>query len=420
VTTTLTATVPESAPQPFASRFGVHLGGLQYEKAAPLIKGLGDIYVREELFEDSGWRHIKADNLTVSSALCREYCVETEYTDCSCQEGIYYADKHPDKNYAAGISFYENNFNLLVTILNYTNSKTEPPIFETTYKIKKEAVYKQYLDYLLTGLPRVKYWQIANEVDLPFWAGTPDDYLEMVKVSYPYIKKYIPDARVGVSFNTSFNNLSQDWIRILKILGKNCDFIDAHLLPIDGMDMRKLKAMDLSGWKALCPNAELISTETGLPDQKLHPDWGVWGLGGTREKQATDLLKYCTMLFDKGYSKIFLFLSDFDFEAIADDLFEHTGLTTRDGEPKPSYTAYKNLISKVDGFTSLTKLNEGQYKYEFSNRAPVYVLWNDGNHGFPPEINGTIKVTNYQGIEKTMNTADLILGDAPVFVEMPN
>ena len=68
------------------------------------------------------------------------------------------------------------------------------------------------------------------------------------------------------------------------------------------------------------------------------------------------------------------------------------------------YMIYKTMIDKVDYFSSITKLAEGQYKYTFSDKGPVYILWCDsGSCSINSEISGQVKATDYLGSEQIMS-----------------
>jgi len=399
---------------PKESHFGIHISGKNPKETIPYIKELGDIYVREELSESPGWFIIKKGKPS-SIMDCKSCCIETEFTDCSCSEGIDYCNKYPNKTKIQGISTYNSNLNLIVTILTTTKSPTIQPDFKTDYSPQEKTIYEEYLDYLMKGLPSVKYWQVANEVDLDFWEGTKQDYVNMVKTSYEKIKSNCPDCKIGISFNKELNELT-GWKSTIQTICPYFDFIDAHILP-NGLASQKLKNYNTQ-WNSICPGKELISTESGLPSATLNPKWGVWELGSTEEKQAEDMIKYFTILFNNGYNKIFWFLSDWDFEEIPNDLFEHTGLLTESNEKKQSFYTYKILIKKLDGFTKVTEIKNNQYKYLFKDKNPVYVVWKSESTPLDSEIKGTVKITNYLGQEKTTDSSEITLTNSPIFITL--
>jgi len=103
-------------------------------------------------------------------------------------------------------------------------------------------------------------------------------------------------------------------------------------------------------------------------------------------------------------------------------IFLHNGLIDDvDNSRKPAFDSFKTMIEKVDYFTGIEKLDEGQYKYTFSNKDPVYVLWCDEE---PCQLTTEIfsstakfKVTDYLGNEQQMFAGNIELNESPIFVE---
>jgi hypothetical protein len=85
--------------------------------------------------------------------------------------------------------------------------------------------------------------------------------------------------------------------------------------------------------------------------------------------------------------------------------------------PRPAYWAYKNMTSKLAGFSSVKKINDTMYKFTVRGED-VYVLWcNDGSCVIPSEISGQVTVTDYLGNETIMDANQITLTESPVFVE---
>lgn len=77
------------------------------------------------------------------------------------------------------------------------------------------------------------------------------------------------------------------------------------------------------------------------------------------------------------------------------------------------------MIRKVDYFTGIKKLDQGQYVYTFSGRDPVYVLWRDSRaSALPSGLKGRVKVTDYLGNEQIKAISEIVLTESPVFVEV--
>lgn len=363
------------------SRFGVHTGSLRFEAAQPFVAELGSqIWVRDGagLYRDEyGWGKKGYNNPPSRRPL---------------------PDVEPTRFFGAQTSRYDD---------------VEPDRAIPAYPFGHEQNYTDYLDYLLDKYAGIlTYWEIENEVDGQiFWAGTAQDYADLVELASGVIKPRCPTCRVGVSFSGPTIAKNQEYFSALKTVCSSFDFFDIH--SVLGILMQP---GDLDRWKQTCPGKEFISTESGISDapsgkQQAAPDQA----GSSQDAQARDLAKYNTLMFAAGYSKIFWYLIDTDYNTI--DIFLHNALLDEDGTKKPSFTAYKTMIEKTDSFTSLAKLGDGQYKYTFADKDPVYVLWCDsGSCRMPSEISGQVTVTDYLGTERTQNASDITLSSNPVFV----
>jgi hypothetical protein len=97
---------------------------------------------------------------------------------------------------------------------------------------------------------------------------------------------------------------------------------------------------------------------------------------------------------------------------------EVTGLLNEDSREKEAFTTCRLMITRLDHFSSVTRLTDSQYRFDFPGKVPVYVLWCDtGSCPVPAEISGTVRVTDYQGREVTTDAGQVRLTESPVFVE---
>ncbi len=424
------------------SHFGIHLGDLldDYDRLHSYIRELGNIYVRNEIWGDLyGWKRVKksSSHILASKELCEEYCDPKRSSSdpnnpipksCNCDNGQFYFCRPDSREGLIEIipsvaDFYENPANLpfmwFVSVLTSRYDKRPPKNFPAgAYPYGNEDTYREYVEYLVKRLSdKVKYWQIGNENDYPkFWAGSPKEYAKMLAIASGVIRDNCKECKVGISFASPGLKGAQErqmWFEAMGYARDAFDFIDAHYyIP------RLIEPDALDEWRKACPEKEFISTETGILDIDLAWKEVVPVVGGTREKQAQDLIKYITTLFDAGYSKIFWYFIDHDFVPRVDDPWEHIGLLTRDFEKKPSFDSYKTMIEKVDYFTGIKKLGDGQYLYTFSDKNPVYVLWiNSGISSLPSGLNGEVKVTDYLGNEQIKLASKIVLTESPIFVE---
>ncbi len=120
-----------------------------------------------------------------------------------------------------------------------------------------------------------------------------------------------------------------------------------------------------------------------------------------------ELIKSFVVALDVGFKKLFWRTNECP-----------SWITNKEGEKTNAYYAYKALINKTEGFDSVSKLAEGQYKFKI-NEKEVYVLWCDaGSCSLPSEIAGEVKTTDYRGNEESMSVNKIILSESPIFVEI--
>ncbi|MBI5525712.1 MAG: hypothetical protein HY897_05205, partial [Deltaproteobacteria bacterium] len=281
-----------------------------------------------------------------------------------------------------------------------------------------EQTYREYIQYLVQQYPDVIYWEMGNEANYSaFWGDTPENYARFVTLSSTEIKNLCPGCKVGISLTNPDPGAS--WFNAITGVCDDIDFLDLHHYQSSTMsELALFETSSLTAWKASCPGKEIISTETGLPSVPVTFKGETWQLGKNETEQGQDIIKYFTMMFNAGYGKIYNYLIDHDFVAGEADIFESIGVLRMDGTKKVSFTTYLVMISKLDHFVSVARLSAGQYKYTFTHKNPVFVLWCDsGSCALTSEVSGTVKITDYLGNEQTMSSGQIVLTRSPVFVE---
>jgi hypothetical protein len=398
-------------------RFGVHTGGLDFNSAAPYINSLGaHIYVRlggGVIFNDEyGWYQVKNNSISEQTrCLNNRDSTRCPTSTCDCSPYSYYYSNKPNPRTPLPIIPEANPF-MGFKINRYDSAiPTTQDSLIGDYPHGHEDEYLSYVDFLLQGYKdQSKYWEIGNENDWTFWVGTEKEYADLVALSSGKIRNTCSDCKVGVSF--SLPVVAHKWYTELNAVLDTFDFVDAHNAVATGF----MKPGSLDTIRKYWPGKEIISTETGLPDTLITVGQKA---GGTPVKQAKDLAKFNTLMFAEGYSKIYWYLIDVDYGG--GPIFLHNALIDENGIQKPAFTSYKTMISKVDSFTAITKLATGQYRYDFLSKGSVYVLWCDGAPGsctLPPEISGTVKITDYMGNVSTMQAASIVLDSVAIYVEL--
>ena len=147
---------------------------------------------------------------------------------------------------------------------------------------------------------------------------------------------------------------------------------------------------------------------------------------------AKESLKVFVYFFSLGFDRIY-YDQIYDFGSQS-ELFGSRGLVTKAGTKKEVYSSFKTMVNKLDSFISITtisdcnaprgsKVKKGpdgncQYRFNFKDKNPVYVLWCDSNNcHVPSEISGTVKVTNYLGKELVDDANNIVFSRSPIFIE---
>lgn len=399
------------------SHFGVHLGSFNYNESADYIRELGDqIYVRNEFHDTLGWRQVKDNNNSI--LLCEGCCDPSISPSCECQiDDFYYCNRSREGLLSTPIliDFYNNSFNQFVNFYTSRYDDTPPTTLVAAYPYGHEDIYQEYVSFIVQNFgDQVKYWEVGNENDISsFWNGTPEEYANMTTIASAEIRENCADCNVGISFSIpnitgKYPEQSEQWFNAIGNICNSFDFIDAHWITAVFIEQGVLDE-----WKQTCPGKEFFSTETGIPDNEGYP---LQTAGGSMERQAQDLIKLNTLMFAEGYDKIFWYLVDTDYGG--GGIFLYNALIEENNTVKPAFYAYKTMISKVDYFINVSKLADGQYKYNFTDRDPVYILWcGSGNCSLPLEISGQVNVTDYIGNETTTDASQINLTESPIFVQ---
>lgn len=399
------------------SRFGIHVGRLDLKEE---ISELGDIYSRINIDSDAhGWKMVKGNQESI--ALCESCCREPGCANKCEAEYIYYCEPENRENIGGkdiADGFYADKYKILFSVSPGSyglKPKNIQDLLSLDYPTA-EQVYKDYIGYLVQQYPNVEYWEVLNEADNPqFWGDTPKNYARLFTLTSNEIKSYCPDCMVGISLVGP--NPSDEWFNAITNICNDLDFLDLHQYHSETMDeLKEFEAIDLTKWEDSCRGVEIISTETGIPSESITFKDNTWVLGTSETKQAQDSIKYLTMMFNAGYDKIYYYLFDLDFVPGVRDIFELTGLLNEDNSKKTAFETYDLIIEKLNYFTTIEKLAEGQYRYSFEDKDSVYVLWCEETYcatrheNIPTE---NIKITDYLGNPQS----EFTLSESPIFVE---
>ena len=285
------------------------------------------------------------------------------------------------------------------------------------YKAFVQALVERYDGDGIDDMPGltmpIKYWEALNEPEtsdwerLNFFKGDASDYLEVLQATWEAVKAADPEAVVlqaGCTGQTPFTF----WEDLLGLGGADYFQVGNLHSITPSLDTEDLNT---GIWSELMQQYDIDSfwlTEVKIASGTYD------GQTLSEDDQARFIFKAYVRSFANGAQKIFYtdYRQGNDAEADTKD----ASLVTNDGRFKPAWYAMHTLVQKLDGFTAVETLADGQYKFTVDERA-VYVLW--GSADLPQDISGLVQVTTYTGDSSTMPARDITLNDDPIVVETP-
>lgn len=334
--------------------------------------------------------------------------------------------------------FQDSNACILITIEPFANwdqdrchgeeywGKMPLPWGKAEVKVGKPCSMDDYRDFLRRLVERydgdgiddmpglkcpVKYWEIMNEPDMQgkglhdpkFFVGTPDEYLEILKVSYSTIKEADPEAKVVMG---GMSSMMDKFVAFWEpIIGEASNYFDiANIHTIDTGEERE----DLYVLKF----KEFLEKH-GVEKPVWITEVQYNGLfNPPKDASAVDRLLVRSTVFSIALGAEKLFYID-------NWLVNWKSSSTQ--------KAYEVLVDKLAYFDRVEVIRQeyvetlegarttvGQYRFEVGNRT-VYVLW--GEAPLPGEIEGMVKVTDIYGNERIIDAGDIQLTESPIYIE---
>lgn len=228
------------------------------------------------------------------------------------------------------------------------------------------AVAKRYGD-------RVREWEVWNEPDHSFWAGTPDDYALLFNKTAEAVASVSPGVRImngGYTFLMSDSDVALRRAMQEKGGRAHWDIFAYH------------DYMTLGEMQARAPTVASYLKGAGL--EKL-PVWinegGCHTLAADGERrQALELVRKMAMAPSIGVQAYFWY--DLRDDGVEGNDVEHRfGLADFYCRPKPAYAAYRNLIREVAGLRYIppAKTVSGVPMAVFAGpKAHRLILWREG------------------------------------------
>jgi len=260
----------------------------------------------------------------------------------------------------------------------------------------------------------VKYWEILNEPETSsnppgqgaFFRSTNttsvSDYVDLVKNTAEAIHEAYPDAIILNGGATGPQG--EYWNPVLSQgASQYIDIGNWHNL----FQPEQINDLATSAWLDIVSPygiTKVWNTEYQIFISAQH-------YCPTENDQAIRLVKGYVQAFGAGAERIFYIMFSQTDSGFCDPTNNPTNPRKR-----PSYYAAKTLIQKIDGFTSVTKISDGKYKFKVDG-CDVYVLWSDTGGGVPSEITGTVLMTSVTGYTTVKEASEIVLSSSPIYVE---
>lgn len=256
----------------------------------------------------------------------------------------------------------------------------------------------------------IRFWEIWNEPDLPFFRGTAEEYIQMCKVAYPAIKSTAPEVTV-LSGGWSAADRNPGFIE--KVLSQNEDTYDILAVHAHGFFGSFQKIVDVR-WgdlrKQYVKNKPIYFNETGLssPGDTIQAD----------TQQAVELVRKVTFTMGRGA----MAYNWYDLRHDGDNPNDHEhryGMITRDFQAKPAYITYNNLIGTLRGYKRHSQITASADQWLFlfeKDDSYVLVGWAQQPYAVGQIVLGTDS-TNVQRVDMMGNRQTLPrLADGSVVV----
>jgi len=217
--------------------------------------------------------------------------------------------------------------------------------------------WKTYIDQVTRRYKNdIRYWELWNEPDLPFFRGTVDEYVQMCKTAYPILKRNIPTATM-LSGGWSAANRNPGFIeKAMSQTGDTYDILAIHAHGFFGSFQQKVDVRWGDLRKRYASDKPIYFNETGLssPGDTIQAD----------TQQAVELVRKVGFAMGRGA----MAYNWYDLRHDGDDPNDHEhryGMITRDFQAKPAYMAYNNLIGLLRGYKLVGQINAAADQWLF-------------------------------------------------------
>lgn len=309
-------------------------------------------------------------------------------------------------------------------------SPSRKPNDMDAYKNFVRKLTERYDDDSTDDMPGLKYpiyfWEVLNEPEmqqppLAFFDGPPEDYFEVLKITYETIKETSPEAFVlhaGMAGTESW--MTEYWDKVFG-LGA-ADYFDIANMHCIGHG----EHLNIPVFKEFLAKYNIQKpiwiTEVQIEDRKDKK---------TKEEYAASLVRSYAFGLANGAEKFFYVNLKLPEEGLPTESEGGPGfsdlstLIATDDSKNPLFYAHKNIVDKIGKFSRVEKIKEkvegkiiteGQYKFTIDNKT-IYVLWGKGDLPEETKVLGPTKVTDFLG--KEIESGNQVkLSSNPIFIEI--
>jgi hypothetical protein len=292
-------------------------------------------------------------------------------------------------------------------------SPTPPPLDRWANYVRKTAEHYK---------GRVNTWEVWNEPNFAhFWAGSKEQYADLLRVTYDTIKAVDPTARV-LAPAVSGVGTTDEWLAALP--ADKYDILAIHLYTEpDFLNDRRYSYYDqglpnLAAVVARHGNKPVWITEFGFSSQGGPQGWYV----GDDGAQARYLVQQV--------AETLAFTGGLKIERMMPYVFnDHEGFELVHGwtNPKPAYAAFQTLSAQLAGATPVGRVDAGAGVFAFRfarDDRQIDIVWSAGGGTATLPSAGDAEVYTLSGSRSVVGLTGaevrIPVGADPVYVVYPS
>jgi hypothetical protein len=305
--------------------------------------------------------------------------------------------------------------------------------FEADFRRFVRTVVERYCGQRAESLPLqrpIRHWIFSNEMDIPSFKVSADEYAFWLKAFYEEVKAADPGAKVlPMGFCTPWDSgFLVEALTSKHLQGASYPYFDIftyHVYPFNFGQMDGCTT-NHGGGDVRSMNVALERVQACLQAHRVNVDVWMDETGASRAggvEQADMAIKSVVHAASTGVRRVYLHgLWDLMLTP-TNHINDHWGVLedTPSGQVpvrKPSFVAYQTLIRLIGQNQGVRCLAPGRYRATLPGGKSVYILWSEPSKETRPDfLKGRIRVTTLQNHQETMDASQFVLSERPVFVE---